>query len=186
MMRRRFGLIPLLLALGACSVSDSTAPRGASAQAGYDWTGGDTHDGHLVPGSVGNAGLAPATGQQTALACAVPAPLYGQAAIGPNGGELDVGPHRLIVPPGALTETVVLSGTVPAGNSILIDFAPHGLQFKKPAGLILDASSCGNVPNVLYLDEQGNIAERITATFSNWWHTIAAPLDHFSTYMIDI
>lgn len=192
MKRSRLSLCLALVALSACSSTDTTSPsarpvQNAADRAVFDAANGTYHDGTLVPGSVGQAGSAPSAGDQKHLACNIVSPLYGQATIGSNGGILYIGQNALIIPPGALTKTVVVSGTVDAGNSFKIDFQPHGLQFKKPAGLIIDASSCNNVPNnVVYLDEQGGIAQRITAIFSNWWHLIAAPLDHFSTYMIDV
>lgn len=194
MTRSRIILLIAAAALAGCNASDATAPAAASPRLAapasqapsFTIDPDDLHDGHVVPGSIGNAGSAPATGQQTRLACNIVAPLSGSATIGPEGGLLYVGRNLLIVPPGALTQPVTLSGTVPTGNQFLIDFQPHGLQFKKPAGLVLDMSSCGTAPNVVYLDEQGGILQRITAIFSNWWHVIAAPLDHFSTYAVDV
>lgn len=177
MMRRRFTALALVVSIAACGSTDTTAPP-LRATAGASR---DLHDGRMVPGSMGNA---ESSGQP--VACTVPAALTGSALIGPSGGELDVGPHRLIIPPGALTAVTLVSGTVPAGSTIRIDFEPEGLQFKKPAGLILDASSCAGVPNVVYLNEDGGIEEHIEAIFSNWWHTIAAPIDHFSGYMLEV
>jgi hypothetical protein len=118
------------------------------------------------------------------IACAPRDPEYGTAVVGPNGGELVVGPHRVIIPPGALTQTVEISGTVPTDNSVSIYLEPTGLQFKKPVGLILDATSCADVPDAVYVDELGVPSAYITATYSNWWHTVAAPIDHFSGYAI--
>jgi hypothetical protein len=192
-------LAPTALALlAACGVSDSTspsarpaakaAPSGAAFDAGANF--GDReqyeHDGRIIPGSLGRAGSAPAPGDQKRLACSITAPLSGSATIGPEGGMLFVGRNVLIVPPGALTERTEISGTVAAGNEFQIDFQPHGLQFKKPAGLVLDMSSCADAPNVVYLDEQGGVLQRITAIFSTWWHIIAAPIDHFSTSAVDV
>lgn len=176
-------------ALGACGANDSTgpAPRSPMSPAAAAFNAdGAWHDGLLVPGSRGNAGTAPAPGDQKHLTCAIDTALHGTATIGSQGGILYVGRNMLIVPAGALTQTVRMSGTVDAGNSFKITFEPHGLQFKKPAGLVLDATSCDSAPNIVYLDEQGGIAERITAIFSNWWHRVAAPLDHFSVYMLDV
>lgn len=178
MMRRRFTILSTLILLAACNGTDATAPvRQSSGGASSSYT----HDGLMVPGSGGNG-----SASAQPVACTVDAPLSGSALIGPSGGTLNVGPHKLIIPAGALTADTWVSGTVPAGSSIRIDFAPHGLQFKKPAGLILDATSCTGAPNVVYLDEDGGIAERIQAIFSNWWHTIAAPIDHFSGYMLEV
>lgn len=138
-----------------------------------------------IPGSKGN-GTDQNAARGNALACNVPSPLQGSAWIGPDGGVLDIGPHRLIVPPGALTKQTLLSGTIPTGNSIEIDFQPSGLQFRKPAGLIFDVSSCGPVPNAIFIDEVGGEDEHIQAIYSNWWHTIAAPIEHFSVYALDV
>lgn len=185
MMRRRLAFITLLAALSACNATDSTTPPGPAAAAAGPLSQGTYHDGYLVPGSNGQVSQTPSQAG-AGLQCSVLQPLSGSAVIGPSGGVLTVGPHRLIVPPGALVRDTLISATVPAGNMIEIDFAPHGLRFKKPAGLILDASSCGVVPNAVYLDEIGGGDEHIAATYSNWWHVIAAPIDHFSGYALDM
>jgi hypothetical protein len=177
MNRYRFAATAALLLISACSATDTTAPARSKDVPSFSYL----HEGRMVPGSAGNG-----SASAQPLACTVDAPLAGSALIGPSGGVLNVGPHKLIVPAGALTRDTWLSGTVSAGSTFRIDFEPHGLQFKKPAGLILDASLCGDVPNVVYLDEDGGIAEHIEAIFSNWWHTIAAPIDHFSGYMLEV
>ncbi|MDB4875240.1 MAG: hypothetical protein JWM41_1686 [Gemmatimonadetes bacterium] len=183
MMRRRLSLIAALFSIGACSTTGSTAPlrtepdRGAAGAPSFTYE----HDGRLVPGSGGQAAAS-----TQPLQCSVEAPLFGTALIGASGGILDVGRHRLIIPAGALDRDTWVSGSVAAGSTFRIDFAPHGLQFRKPAGLILDASACTAVPNIVYLDEDGGIAEHIAAIFSNWWHVIAAPIDHFSGYMLEV
>jgi hypothetical protein len=116
--------------------------------------------------------------------CTPRAPQYGTATIGPSGGEIDVGRNRLIIPPGALTQTVHVTATTPQAATPTIIFQPHGLQFKKPAGLILDATSCVDVPAVVYINELGVASPPILAIYSNWWKTVAAPIDHFSGYAV--
>ncbi len=98
MKRSRLTLSLALLGLAACSAHDATAPASApqlrpqpEAAASY-YFGGAEHDGHVVPGSLGNAGSAPASGAQHRLLCNISAPLTGRATIGPNGGFLFVGP----------------------------------------------------------------------------------------------
>ena len=53
---------------------------------------------------------------------------------------------------------------------------------------MLGTSGCatnGQAPdNVVYLDDSGNILETIPAQYSNFWHTVAAPIQHFSVYAI--
>jgi hypothetical protein len=110
----------------------------------------------------------------------------GSALIGPSGGTLVVGNSRLIVPAGALTEPTQISGTIPDTTIAIIEFEPTGLRFNKPAGLQLDVSGCdpaaSESPAVDYVDDAGNVQEWIEAVFSNDWHTVAAPIDHFSGY----
>jgi len=172
-------------ALSACSSADSTAPAvrpAAPASALHDFNG-DWHDGLPVPGSGGNASNG-ANAHTQPIACNVPARDSVSKVIGASGGILDVGPTRLIIPPGALTKDTLVTGVVPAGNTVTVQFSPQGLHFKKPAGLIIDATNCSNVPNVLWINEVGGENELIVAIYSNWWHLIAAPLDHFSLYTL--
>lgn len=114
----------------------------------------------------------------------------GSAEIGPSGGQLVVGSSRVIVPPGALNKKVLVTATMPAGEFITVrfEFQPDGLVFKKPAGLVLNASGCDiqewQAPNIVYLGDNGEILEYIESSYSNFWHTVAAPIWHFSGYAI--
>jgi hypothetical protein len=169
----------VVIALGvvfgaACAASDSTSPTTLASRSTA------LSDGR-VPGSVGAAN---APGGGSLRGCTTHDAQYGTATIGSNGGELVVGSSRLIVPPGALKETVEISGTMTEDAAPTIYLEPHGLQFKKPAGLILDASNCTDVPNAVYINEIGVASEPILAVYSTWWHTIAVPIDHFSGYAV--
>ncbi len=107
---------------------------------------------------------------------------------GPQGGTLTFGTSLLIIPAGALQDTVTISATVPEGDASRVEFRPQGLQFMKPAGLLLDTSGCSYgdtvAPSVVYLSESGAILETIPAVYDPHWHTIAAPIQHFSGYAI--
>jgi len=176
-----------LAALAACSSTESTAPAARAPQPATALAdfGGDWHDGLPVPGSSGNASTNAGSGaHNNPVQCNVTAAYDVTKVIGPSGGMLQVGPHELIIPPGALTTDIPVRGVAPAGDAITIQFFPEGLHFKKPAGLILDASSCATVPDVLYISEIAGENELIEALYSNWWHLVAAPLDHFSQYML--
>lgn len=114
---------------------------------------------------------------------------YSNAGVfGPAGGTLLFGTSRLIIPGGALRDAVTITATVPNGDNTRVEFQPHGLQFAKPAGLLLDTSGCSvdpsAVPNVVYLSESGEILEVLAATYDPHWHTFAAPINHFSGYAI--
>ena len=107
---------------------------------------------------------------------------------GPQGGTLIFGTSRLIIPGGALRDTVTITATIPDGDNKRVEFQPHGLQFAKPAGLLLDTSGCSMdgqlAPNVVYLSETGVVLETILASYDPHWHTIAAAIWHFSGYAI--
>jgi len=136
---------------------------------------------HAQDGAIADQG---APGQ--VVACGNRQASYGSAVIGPSGGTLVVGNSRLIVPPGALLAPTLISGTVPDTTIAIIEFEPTGLQFRRPAGLQLDVTGCESTgndnPAVVYVDDAGNTSERIDAVFSNDWHTVAAPINHFSGY----
>ena len=112
----------------------------------------------------------------------------GSGVFGPQGGTLIFGTSRLIIPGGALRDTVTITATIPDGDNRRVEFRPQGLQFAKPAGLLLDTSGCSMdgplAPNVVYLSESGEVLETIPAIYDPHWHTIAAPIWHFSGYAI--
>jgi hypothetical protein len=175
MQRRRFLLTAVALGfVAACEGSSTTAPNRLVGPR-ESVASNDTH----VPGAIGAS-----NGAGAMNGCTPRDPQYGTATIGPSGGELMVGPHRLIIPPGALTRTVEISGTSPEGGVPTIYLEPHGLQFKKPAGLILDAGNCTDVPSAVYINEIGVVTDPIPAVYSTWWHTVAVPIDHFSGYAV--
>jgi hypothetical protein len=181
MSRRLLALGFTAVALAACSSVDSTAPtaRAPQQQASFD-AGGIPHNG---------GGKGPKSEHPSPASCVVSSPLSGSARIGPLGGILDVGPHHVIVPPGALGKTVTLTGFVPAGNKLQIELGPEGLEFNRPALLILDTSGCSNLPATLYIDyvdQDGNLLQRIQAVFSAVLHIIVAPIEHFSIYAFDV
>lgn len=112
---------------------------------------------------------------------------YGAAEFGPGGGTLVFGTSSLIIPAGALKDTVTISATIVDTATTRVELLPHGLEFRKPAGLLLDASACDiddPAPDVVYLSETGEVLETIPAVYDPKWKTIAAPIKHFSGYAI--
>lgn len=179
-MRIRFCALTLTTiacaALSACNAGDALAPTMSHPSASAS-----LNRGLNIPGLMGAANAMTEGGLH---GCEPRDPQFGAATIGSSGGELIVGPHRLIIPAGALTETVQISGTVIEGDTTRIELEPHGLQFKKPAGLVLDMSSCTDVPDIVYINELGVVSDPIVAIYSTWWHTVAAPIWHFSGYAV--
>lgn len=178
-----------LVTVVACSGDGPTAPVSTKAPATLNGSGNG--NGYAYGSTNGYSGLpgerrlgAADTDKFTPLNCSPRFESRGSAWIGPAGGILRIGNHRLIVPAGALTRKVFISGTVPQGKPFQIDLQPHGLQFRKAAGLILDASSCVDVPTIVYLIDQVTVSDPIPAVYSNWWKAIACPIWHFSGYSI--
>ena len=163
----------------ALAANPTTASHRSSGGSGQDHRR-NSHDGQGNPNSR-TAGL---------VRCERHPTYVGSAVIGPAGGTLRVGSSRVIVPPGALDKKVFITATMPEGEFITIrfEFEPHGLVFRKPAGLVLDASGCDlgewAAPDIVYLSDDGEILERIDSYYSSFWHTVAAPIWHFSGYAI--
>lgn len=180
MLRTTFVLSAIACALVACSDAKTAPETTPVLTAPSVAMGRGDYSGHGNPNSA----------RAALVRCESHPTWVGSATIGPRGGQLIVGSSRVIVPPGALNKKVFITATMPAGEFITIrfEFQPHGLVFKKPAGLILNASGCNiqdwQSPNIVYLGESGEILEYIDSFYSNYWHTVAAPIWHFSGYAI--
>jgi hypothetical protein len=107
---------------------------------------------------------------------------------GPAGGTLVFGESRLIIPGGALHDTVTITATPLDDGTSTVQFQPEGLRFDKPAGLVLDAASCAlpddGTPSIVYLGAVGEVLETIPARYDPHWKAVAAPIVHFSGYAI--
>lgn len=141
--------------------------------------------------SLGIRGLATPRGKSGKVfrptVCATQTMANGSGLFGPAGGTLVFGTSSLIIPGGALRDTVTISAIVVDATTSRVELRPHGLVFEKPAGLLLDTSGClinEMAPTVVYLSESGEILETIPAVYDPRWQTIAAPLSHFSGYAI--
>ncbi|MEO7457080.1 MAG: hypothetical protein ABIY52_12530 [Gemmatimonadaceae bacterium] len=177
--------------LAACGHEGATGITGMAvptqAAAGRDVIGGN---GSLKGGKRDVGAMTNGSWQQVfnASTCAPHGAIQGSGVFGPAGGVLTFGNSRLIIPGGALRDTVTISAAMPEGTSTSVEFAPHGLQFAKSAGLVISTTSCELAdplaPAVVYLSPEGLVLEYIPAIYDPHWKTIAAPIDHFSGYAI--
>ena len=111
--------------------------------------------------------------------------------IGPAGGVLRVGPHTLAIPPGALSQRVVITAEAPVSKYAQVTFSPHGLRFTnnvKPS-LTLSYAHCDGLlslvkPKIVYVDEDLKILEWLLSTNLGFYKSVSAPLSHFSSYMV--
>lgn len=173
---RKLLICTLAIVVAGCAGDSPTTPSSGAATRNREYG--------YYPGSSRTADAL--TGKFVPLNCTPREAVEGSATIGPPGGELRIGTHRLIVPAGALREWVHISGSVPANQPFQIDLQPHGLQFSRAAGLVLDASNCTDVPTILYIVDQYNYGPPIEAIYSTLWMTIASPIWHFSGYIISL
>lgn len=108
--------------------------------------------------------------------------------IGPQGGEIEVGPHKLRIPAGALDEDVLITAEAPSDTVNLVRFEPHGLQFAKPGRLTMSYENCEvdgllDVPKeIAYVDDLLAILYKLDSSDDTEEEQVTARLDHFSGY----
>jgi hypothetical protein len=124
----------------------------------------------------------------TLLSCNVTQTYSAKQVIGPAGGVLIVGPHSLVVPPGALASNVTISAVAPAGNRVVVDFQPEGLRFSRPTALTMSYASCGLLKGVgvkiVYVDNKESILEVLPSLQDFLRRRVSAPVQHFSHYAV--
>lgn len=111
------------------------------------------------------------------------------ATIGPEGGTITVGPHSLVIPPGALDSTVTITATAPSDTVNVIDFEPQGLQFDRAAALTMSYANCNTLGSLLpkqivYTDNALDILEYLLSMDNLWKKQVTGQLHHFSTYAV--
>ena len=108
--------------------------------------------------------------------------------IGPAGGELNVGPHKFVVPPGALSHNVRISAEAPSDSVNSIRFSPEGLEFERSTALTMSYANCGIVvgllPRIAYTTESLHILEIIPSLPDLLNRKVTGRVDHFSRYAV--
>lgn len=125
----------------------------------------------------------------TLLKCSPLPSATASATIGASGGIIKVGPHRLVVPAGALTSPVTITASFPSDSVNRVEFQPHGLQFDRPATLTMGYAHCGALAKILpkriaYLDANLNVLELLLSLDQLWLQQVSTRLDHFSEYAV--
>lgn len=122
---RALALAFLVTGIGACTEATSpVAPETEDAEGLFS---------SLLPGLVGGGSM-DVLERTTPLADTVTA----SAVIGWSGGVIEIPEAglRFVVPRGALRTPTEITVTAPAGDLVGYHFAPHGLQFRRPARII--------------------------------------------------
>jgi hypothetical protein len=138
----------------------------------------------------------PVQGTLAITAVGNPAGAAVQKTIGASGGTIisSDGKARLIIPAGALESNQSITmqpieGTAPLSlNACSYRFSPHGLQFKKPAQLVVNYAnelSPGTSPELVNIATQQDngswkIAGKVTVDKNN--KTMTTEIKHFSDY----
>jgi hypothetical protein len=108
--------------------------------------------------------------------------------VGPQGGELRVGAHRLTIPRGALSSPTVITAERLTSLSVQVRFSPHGLEFRRPVQLYLSYDHCLKPadfdPQLVYVDTEGSILEWLTGKNQQKSGGIAGWIEHFSRYSL--
>lgn len=176
--RRAAFVAAALAAVMACHGPDAAGPSGLPATAAVSRQG--------APG--GNGKALAAGRDPKPVACRSHEVVSGSGRFGPSGGVLVFGDSRLIIPGGALHDTVTITATGVGDTTSTVNFEPEGLRFFKPVGLVLSGDGCDlpadGVPSVVYLGPDGQVLETIAATYFPRWKAVAAPIEHFSGYAI--
>jgi hypothetical protein len=118
-----------------------------------------------------------------------PQPYVGETkVIGPEGGELKIGPHTLRIPAGALTEPTVVTGESPVSNLVTVTFSPHGLTFLKQPTLSLSYAHCFLPQDfryrLAYVDDDNNLIEYPLSEDRKGKDKVVGRIWHFSKYAI--
>jgi len=123
------------------------------------------------------------------MACAPLLADSASATIGPEGGMIQVGPHTLSVPAGALADTVTITAVAPSDTVNRVQFQPQGLQFQQPAALTLSYANCNWLGSTLpkqvaYTTDALEILELLPTLDNVTTQTVTGQLSHFSDYAI--
>jgi len=109
--------------------------------------------------------------------------------IGPEGGTLYIGPHRLAIPPGALDAPVEITAIAPADTVNRVTFGPQGLTFQRPASLTMSYANCDALASlapkqIAYTSDALAILELLPSVDDLLSQTVTGQLEHFSDYAI--
>ncbi len=111
--------------------------------------------------------------------------------IGVEGGSLSVGPHTLVIPPGALDEPTTITMVLPTDlvGVNAVRFKPAGLEFQAPAALTMSYANCTLVGNLLpkriaYTTDNLQILYYLLSLGDPLSQTVTGQLNHFSAYVL--
>jgi hypothetical protein len=184
---RRFTTVALAFALVAglsCTTSDSTAPLAPSAEQQASPSFGLIGDltGGLTSTLVGTLGSV-----TDLLTCSRQPYAITTQTVGPLGGEVVVGAHRLVIPKDALSSKTTITAEQMSGSTNSVRFSPEGLRFAQPATLTLNYENCAVVliqKKIVFTTENLKVMEVLRSLDLFKSKSVTAPIDHFSRYAV--
>jgi hypothetical protein len=171
-------MLALLLVAGCRELDAPTAPSAPAGPAAQP----------LLGGLVGTVTKTTQKLTATLLMCQPLPAARVEQRVGPAGGVLQVGPHRLAIPRGALSRQVTITAEVPSDRVNSIRFSPEGLRFAQPAQLTMSYANCNLAillpKRIVYTTESLSLLEILRSVDNVGQKTVSAPLDHFSRYAV--
>ena len=107
--------------------------------------------------------------------------------IGPAGGMMQIGPHVLVVPPGALAAPVTIATKTAGGTGNAVELKPAGLIFLTPAYLTLSYANCVSITvskEVAYTTDLLAIIAILPSSDNPIAQVVIGQISHFSNYAI--
>ena len=102
-----------------------------------------------------------------------------------SGGELDVWAAPLDHSARRADGDGQISGTSPAGETPTIDLRAAWSAVQEAGGSdSRRVATAPTFPTSSTSTSSASLSDPIPAIYSTWWHTIAAPIDHFSGYAV--
>jgi hypothetical protein len=109
--------------------------------------------------------------------------------IGRAGGVLQVGPHSLSIPAGALDHDVRITARIFPDDVNTVAFSPHGLRFDSSVWVTMSYANCDLLGQLLpkriaYTDNNLNILYYVLSVDLLSTKQVRGKIDHFSGYAI--
>ncbi len=108
--------------------------------------------------------------------------------IGPEGGDIWVGPHKLHVPSGALRGSVRIIAVAPSDTVNRVRLLPEGFLFARPASLTMSYRNCRHWraagPKIAYTTDGLQILDYLPSKDDPKSQKVHGVLRHFSNYAI--
>jgi hypothetical protein len=184
---RLLGLLTLVLLLAGCSLFDSsTSSTTTDTESSTLWNpqSGD----QIIPGRdvpILNPGYWEQSGSLEVN------PNSASAVIGPEGGKLKLGKHKLQVPAGAVSEPTLFTMEYASETGVAVDCGPSPFTFNCPVTLTLSFENTqydggGGDPSqlqIFWMAEDGH-CEPMPSDVDIQGKKVVAELSHFSRYII--